>query len=201
MRSGGKPAPACDAIGLLGGVLGGTVGGRSACSALGRLTSDGIGFAEAGTAGWDSGPGIGPGPGPGGGGKGVANGPGGGMPAPIPGAPTDGGDAIGPAGAIMPAGTLLTPPESALPQLRQNFMPGGLSPRHTLQVFAVGNRWGGAGVCPNADASELPQLRQNDDPAGLSWPHTEQRIARRVSQQPTRRGITPGVFATRALAC
>ena len=81
---------------------------------------------------------------------------------------------------------------SALPQLRQNFIPGGFSPRHTPQM--AGNPGGGVGVCPyaggaTAGASELPQLRQNDDPAGLSWPHIEQRIGplglnpRRVSQQ------------------
>jgi hypothetical protein len=125
--------------------------------------------------------------------------------------PTWGGDAIGPAGASMfaggpggpdgPDGPVAPAPAKALPQLRQNFIPGGLSPLHTAQVLAAGNRCGCAGVCPNADASELPQLRQNDDPAGLSWPHTEQRIAPTVSQQPTPRGITPGVFATRARPC
>jgi hypothetical protein len=160
------------------------------------LTSDGSGFAAAGTPGvdiglGDIGPGIGIGLdigpgigldigiGPGGCGTGVANGPGGGMPVPGGGMPipTCGGDAIGPAGAIIFAGTPDAPAARALPQLRQNFIPGGLSPRHTLHVLDVGNPWGAAGVCPNADASELPQLRQNDDPAGLSWPHTEQRIA------------------------
>jgi len=88
-----------------------------------------------------------------------------------------GGDAIGPAGGIICAGTFGCEAFwSALPQLRQNFMPGGFSPRHTLQVLDVGNPWGRAGVCPNAGANELPQFRQNDDPGGLSWPHIEQRI-------------------------
>ncbi len=67
-----------------------------------------------------------------------------------------------------------TPPASAEPQLLQNFIPGGFSPRHTPHT--VGNPAAGAGVCPNAGASELPQLRQNADPGGLSWPHIEQRI-------------------------
>jgi hypothetical protein len=66
-------------------------------------------------------------------------------------------------------------PASALPQLRQNFMPAGFSPRHTPHT--VGNPGPCAGVCPNAGANELPQLRQNADPDGLSWPHIEQRIA------------------------
>jgi hypothetical protein len=73
-------------------------------------------------------------------GAGVANGPGGGIigPGGMP-MPTDGGDAIGPAGASMPAGTCGDDAASALPQLRQNFMPGGLSPRQTLQTFGGGN--------------------------------------------------------------
>ena len=41
-----------------------------------------------------------------------------------------------------------TPPASALPQLRQNFIPGGFSPRHTPHT--VGNPAGAAGVCPKA---------------------------------------------------
>ena len=35
---------------------------------------------------------------------------------------------------------------SAAPQDRQNFMPGGFSPRHTLQITGAGNPAGGAGV-------------------------------------------------------
>jgi len=94
----------------------------------------------------------------------------------MPGAPYAGG-AIG-GGAIMggPAGAA----PSAPPQLRQNFIPGGFSPRQAPQI--VGNPPTGAGVWAKASgadavgASELPQLRQNDEPAGLSWPHIEQRI-------------------------
>lgn len=97
-------------------------------------------------------------------------GPGGGMPGNGP-----GGGICG--GGIICAGTFGCEAFwSALPQLRQNFMPGGFSPRQTLQVFDVGNPCGGRGVCPNAGANELPQFRQNDDPGGLSWPHIEQRI-------------------------
>ncbi|MDQ3368855.1 MAG: hypothetical protein M3680_25810 [Myxococcota bacterium] len=89
-----------------------------------------------------------------------------------------GGDAIGPCGAIIPGGIAPSPgfdgAASVVPQLRQNFMPGGFSPRHTPQM--LGNPAGGGGVCPKPGASELPQFRQNDDPDGLSWPHIEQRI-------------------------
>src|SRR5687768_163232 len=102
-------------------MLGGTVGGRSA---PGRGT-DG------------SGPGIGIGPGraltplglgiggrSGGGKCGDASGPGGGIGG-IP-VPAAGGDAIGPEGASSVAGTLgELCVASALPQLRQNFIPGG----------------------------------------------------------------------------
>jgi hypothetical protein len=63
---------------------------------------------------------------------------------------------------------------SDAPQLRQNFMPGGFSPRHIWQI--VGNPAAGAGVCA-AEARALPQFKQNDAPGRLSWPHTEQRIA------------------------
>lgn len=69
---------------------------------------------------------------------------------------------------------------SAPPQLRQNFIPGGFSPRHAGQI--VGNPGPEPGVWAKAcgadavGASELPQFRQNDEPAGLSWPHIEQRI-------------------------
>ena len=98
---------------------------------------------------------------------------------------------MGPGGGIACA--------SELPQLRQNFMPGGLSPRQTGHV--MGNPGGGAGV--GAWASELPQFKQNDDPSGLSWPHIEQRISPlmleplRVSQQPAVSGMAPCWFATR----
>ena len=70
---------------------------------------------------------------------GNAIGPPGGIAAPIPGAPTDGGDAIGPDGGSMLAATFADDVLSALPQLRQNFIPGGFSPRQTLQTFGVGN--------------------------------------------------------------
>ena len=98
---------------------------------------------------------------------------------PIDGPPIGAGNIVGPC-PIDPApyagitGLLVA---SALPQLRQNFMPGGFSPRHTGQM--LGNPGAGGGVCAKACAllvNELPQFRQNDDPAGLSWPHIEQRI-------------------------
>jgi hypothetical protein len=111
-----------------------------------------------------------------------------------------GGPAIGPGGAI---GGFWIACASELPQLRQNFMPGGLSPRQTGHV--VGNPGGGAGV--GAWASELPQFKQNDDPGGLSWPHVEQRITPlileppRVSQQRAVSGMVPCWFATREASC
>jgi hypothetical protein len=158
-----------------------------------------------------SGPGLGIAIGPGGiaiGPGGIAIGPGGGIipgippPGAPPGIPDMGGDAFGPDGADMPPDAVA---ESALPQLRQNFIPGGFSPRQTLQV--LGNPWGLAGVCCwYAGASELPQFRQNDDPGGLSWPHIEQRIgpltliSNRVSQQHLVSGMAAGRFATHA-AC
>ena len=190
-------------IGLFcGGTLGGIVGGRSAYCALGRGT-DGSGPGIAPGIALGGGP-IGGGMpiGPGGGRCGEAIGPGGGIPI-----PADGGDAIGPDGASIVAGTLgCEPVASALPQLRQNFMLAGFSPRHTVQVLDVGNPWGRAGVCPNAGANELPQFRQNDDPGGLSWPHIEQRIGPltlnplRVSQQHRVSGMAPGRFATHAVS-
>jgi hypothetical protein len=94
---------------------------------------------------------------------------------------------------------------SALPQLRQYFMPGGFSPRHT--THSPGNPWAGDGVCPWACARELPQFRQNDDPVGLSWPHIEQRIVPltlnpiQVSQQPQGSGMGAGLFATPGRSC
>src|SRR5688572_1560948 len=48
---------------------------------------------------------------------------------------------------------------SAVPQLRQNFIPGGFSPRHTTQTTLLGNPDCAGGVF----ARELPQFRQNDD--------------------------------------
>jgi hypothetical protein len=185
----------------MGWLGGGTVGGSSACGADGAARgTDGSGPGVPGRA---PGPGIVGGMAPGGG-TGVANGPGGGMPGPGPKAPIagTGGDAIGPDGASGTFGELAA---SALPQLRQNFMPGGLSPRHTWHVFE-GNPCGRAGVCPNAGASELPQLRQNDDPGGLSWPHFEQRIGPltlnplRACSNKRGAGMAPGRFATRAPA-
>ena len=152
------------------------------------------------------GPGIGPGPRPG---IGPGSGPG-----PMPGNGwracdcPPGGGAVGarPAGMFcgeiggpcIGGGYAGAPAVSALPQLRQNFMPGGFSPRQTLQVLDVGNRLAAAGVCPSA----LPQFRQNDDPGGLSWPHIEQRIGPltlnpfAISQQSFATGIAAGRFAT-----
>jgi hypothetical protein len=82
-------------------------------------------------------PGPMPGPIPGGGIMGGAgdSGPGGGMPGGgMPGGGMPGAAIGGPGGCTG----------SALPQLRQNFMPGGLSPRQTGHW--VGNPGGGAGV-------------------------------------------------------
>ena len=109
-------------------------------------------------------------------GSGVTNGPGAGIP---PRGDPTGGLAIGPPGGMpiggaMRGGGAPAWPPSALPQLRQNFMPGGFSPRQTPHT--LGNPGAPEGVCANDGASELPQFRQNDDPDGLSWPHIEQRI-------------------------
>jgi hypothetical protein len=93
-------------------------------------------------------------------GDGVANGPAGGA---TIGAPSGGANA-GEPGVVC----------SAAPQLRQNFIPGGFSPRHDPQMIA-GNPPLGAGVCVGGGASALPQFRQNDDPGGLWWPQDEQR--------------------------
>lgn len=100
------------------------------------------------------------------------------------------GGTIGPAGA-PPPGSVAGLAASAAPHARQNFIPGGFSPRQTPQITgnpaAAGGVWTNGGAAGAAD-NELPQLRQNDDPAGLSWPHIEQRIGpldlnrRRVSQ-------------------
>jgi hypothetical protein len=110
------------------------------------------------------------------------------------------GAGVGPGRAIGPAyaGADAADGVNALPQLRQYFMPGGFSPRHSAQTEIPGNPDGTAGVC----ARELPQFRQNDDPPGLSWPHIEQRIVPltlnpiQVSQQPQVSGMGAGWFAT-----
>ena len=95
------------------------------------------------------------------------------------------GDAIGPpgGGAIIGAPTagandgepgVVWP--SVAPQLRQNFIPGGFSPRHEPQItIAPGNPAPGAGVDAGAAASAVPQFKQNDDPGGLWCPQAEQR--------------------------
>lgn len=89
---------------------------------------------------------------------------------------------------------------SALPQLRQNLIPGGFSPWHTPHTETPGNLCHAGGVCPCA--RELPQFRQNDAPDGLSWPHFEQRIVPltvnpiQVSQQLNLAGMGSGRFAT-----
>jgi hypothetical protein len=108
------------------------------------------------------------------------------------------------------AGRLALVPGSALPQLRQYFIPGGFSPWHVPQTEMAGNPCADPGVCakacaPDKPESELPQFRQNDDPIGLSWPHFEQRIIPiiplslnpvQVSQQPQVSGMGAGRFAT-----
>jgi hypothetical protein len=178
---------------------------------------EGAGFAGAG-CGAARGPGIGIGIG----GPGIGIAPGIGGPdigiAPGIGGPGIGPGGIGPmlGGAIIgapPIGAIIGAPNgdgaaggmlaSPLPQLRQNFMPGGFSPRHEGQI--VGNPEAEGGVCPYAGGgvdNELPQLRQNDDPAGLSWPHIEQRIVTftlsshpGVSQHATVSGMGSGLFA------
>ena len=121
-------------------------------------------------------------------GAGVANGPGGGMP---------GG------GAIIGAPTAGVGGWSAVPQFRQNFMPGGFSPLHDVQI--VGNPAAAPGVCAGAAASAEPQFKQNDDPGGLWWPQAEQRsinpLWSRVSLKPWRSGMAPGRFATPDTSC
>jgi hypothetical protein len=64
---------------------------------------------------------------------------------------------------------------SVAPQLRQNFMLPGFSPRHCAQM-TVGNPDDGGGVAVAGGASAVPQFRQNDEPGGLWWPQAEQRI-------------------------
>jgi hypothetical protein len=99
------------------------------------VPTDGPGEVAGGTIGVPiEGPLIGPGgPMPGG------PMPGGPMPGgPMPGGPIEGGPIEG---GPIEGGFIWG---SALPQLRQNFMPGGLSPRQTGHW--VGNPGGGAGV-------------------------------------------------------
>lgn len=144
--------------------------------------------------------------GAGGFGLGGANGLGAGIP--------DGGGVIGaPTGAL--AGTLTTGPlgayagapgavaASAVPQLRQNFMPGGFSPRQAAQI--AGNPGPGPGVCAGAAANAEPQFKQNDDPGGLWWPQAEQRSIKplldRVSRKRTRWEMGRGAFATGGASC
>jgi hypothetical protein len=128
---------------------------------------------------------------------GGANCPGGGMP-PI----GCGGDAIGPGGAIIPPGTCEAF-ASALPQLRQNFIPGGFSPRQVVQI--TGNPAPAPGVCAGAAANAVPQFKQNDDPGGLWWPQAEQRsitpLLTRVSRKATRWEMGQGRFATWLASC
>ena len=107
---------------------------------------------------------------------------------------TTDGEAIGPpgAGAISGpgAGDIIGAPTagpngfiagvvgciaSVAPQLRQNFMLPGFSPRHCAQM-TVGNPDAGGGVAVGGGASAVPQFKQNDEPGGLWWPQAEQRI-------------------------
>jgi hypothetical protein len=141
-------------------------------------------------------------------GTGVANGPGGGMPGDAIGGGAIGGGAIG-GGAIIgapTAGANAGDPgvvASDAPQLRQNFMPGGFSPRHEPQM--TGNPAAPAGVCAGAAASAVPQFKQNDDPGGLWWPQAEQRsispLLPRVSRKGQRWEMVQGRFATRLASC
>ena len=122
-----------------------------------------------------------------------------------------GGLAIGPGGAICIGGATsgggaAGRARAAPPQLRQNFMPGGFSPRHTLQMSGNPARRRRESA-RTTGASELPQFRQNDEPDGLSWPHIEQRIGpltlnpHRVSQTSAAAGMAPGRFATPRAPC
>ena len=128
-------------------------------------------------------------------GAGVANGPGGGMPPP-------GGDIIGAptAGPGANAGAALA---SDAPQLRQNFIPGGFSPRQLPQI--TGNPPPPPGVCAGAAASAVPQFKQNDDPGGLWWPQAEQRsitpLLPRVSRKASTWEMARGRFATGGASC
>lgn len=84
--------------------------------------------------------------------------------------PRPGGDASGPGGAIIGAPPAANDGEPGVvcarvaPQLRQNFMPGGFSPRQAPHFTS--NPALGAGVV-GGGAIALPQFRQNDEPIGL----------------------------------
>jgi hypothetical protein len=67
--------------------------------------------------------------------------------------------------------------ESDAPQLRQNFIPCGFSPRHAGQIMGTIGATATTGGAATAAASALPQFRQNDAPGRLSWPQAEQRIS------------------------
>ena len=132
-------------------------------------------------------------------GTGVANGPAGGIPG-------NGGPGGGPGGAIIGAPNAGDPgvvPASAAPQFRQNFIPGGFSPRQAEQI--TGNPAPPPGVCGGAAASAVPQFKQNDDPGGLWWPQAEQRsitpLLPRVSRKATRWEMGRRRFATEVPSC
>jgi hypothetical protein len=106
-------------------------------------------------AGADGKPPIGPdgmpGIGPPSAAAGPASGPGGGMPSGIDPGIGPGIAGIGPGIAPGPGlgrapGANPGPPgcASAVPQLRQNFIPTGFSPRHTLHTTVPGNPWAGS---------------------------------------------------------
>jgi hypothetical protein len=170
------------------GVPGGSVGGTSDeyCTGggAGRLCGGAAADALRATAGplTDALGGIVDGTTPGGGkaapGTSVARGPAGGMPGIAPGCGV---------GAVAAC--------SDVPQLRQNRIPGGFSPRQAGQI--AGNPAPVAGVFAAPAASAVPQFKQNDDPGGLSWPHIEQRIGlspQPISQQRTAAGMASGRF-------
>jgi hypothetical protein len=134
------------------------------------------------------------------GGGGVAKAPPGGIPgggaiigAPTPGGP-EGGAKAGDPGVVA---------ASDAPQLRQNFIPGGFSPRQLPQI--TGNPAPPPGVCAGAADSAVPQFKQNDDPGGLWWPQAEQRsitpLLPRVSRNTKRWEMVPGGFATGGASC
>ncbi len=115
-----------------------------------------------------------------------------GVPSGIPGA--------GMFGKGVGIGALDATSASDAPHDRQNFMPGGLSPRQTLQM--MGNPPPAAGVCWIAGASALPQFKQNDDPNGLSWPQTRHFIGLPAVWPKRRRtGMAAGGFATPEASC
>ncbi len=94
-------------------------------------------------------------------------------------------------------------PASAAPQLRQNFIPGGFSPRQVVQI--TGNPAPAPGVCAGAAANAVPQFKQNDDPGGLWWPQAEQRsitpLLTRVSRKANAWEMGQGRFATWVASC